>query len=90
MCEARVAPATRRPGALPRCLKFNQTMGVDLVEFDCAAFKKVLLNVVCWVTGYQMCTVISDKTARTVRDAISECWVRHYGWPELMITDQGP
>ena len=46
VCEARVAPATRRPGALPRCLRFNQTVGVDLVEFDTSVFKKIHMNVV--------------------------------------------
>ena len=90
ICESRVAPATRRPGALPRCLRFNQTVGVDLVEFITPVFKKILMNVVCWGTGYQMCAVLPDKTSETVRNAFSEHWVRHYSWPELMITDQGP
>ena len=88
--EFLVAPATRRPGALPRCLRFNQTVGVDLVEFDTSVFKKILMNVACGGAGYQMCCVIPDKTSESVRDAFSEHWIRHYSWPELLITDQGP
>ena len=34
VCEARVKPATKRPGALPRCMKFNKVVGIDLVEFQ--------------------------------------------------------
>ena len=51
-CEARVKPTARRPGALPRSLKFNQVVGVDLVEF--AELKLIFCNILSWVTGYQM------------------------------------
>ena len=34
VCESRVRPSAKRPGALPRCLKFNEVVGVDLIEFD--------------------------------------------------------
>ena len=32
VCESRVKPLARRPAALPRTLKFNQVVGIDLVE----------------------------------------------------------
>ncbi len=80
----------KRPSALPRSLKFNQVVGVDLVDFDDIGIDMILMNVVCWGTGYQMMSVIPDKRSVTVRDAFSKDWIRHYGWPELMITDQGP
>ena len=90
VCESRTRPAAKRPGALPRCLKFNETVGVDLVEFDDCGFKKILLNVVCWGTGYQMACSFPNKTSRAVRDGFAECWLKHYSWPELLVTDQGP
>ena len=54
VCESRVKPAAKRPGALPRCLKFNQVVGMDLVEFPDLGFDKVLANILCWGTGYQL------------------------------------
>ena len=54
VCESRVKPAAKRPGALPRCLKFNQVVGIDLVEFPGNGFDKILANIVCWGMGYQM------------------------------------
>ena len=33
---------------------------------------------------------IADKTSQTVRDAFSTLWVKHYGWPDLVVSDQGP
>ena len=34
--------------------------------------------------------VIPDKTSLSVRDAFTTHWIRHYGWPELDVSDQGP
>ena len=90
MCEAMVKPAAKRPGALPRCMKFNKVVGVDLVEFDDVVIDKILANIVCWGTGYQMAVVIPDKTSLSARNAFATAWVKHYGWPELVVTDQGP
>ena len=42
--EARVKPQTFRPGALPRCLRFNQVVGMDLVEFPDHGSVKILAN----------------------------------------------
>ena len=90
VCEARVKPAAKRPGALPRCLKFNQVVGIDLVEFQDVGLDKILANMVCWGTGYQMACIIPDKTSLTTRNAFASSWIKHYGWPELVVTDQGP
>ena len=90
VCEARVKPAAKRPGALPRCLKFNQVVGIDLVEFQDVGLDKILANMVCWGTGYQMACLIPDKTSLTTRNAFASSWIKHYGWPELVVTDQGP
>ena len=51
----------KRPSALPRSLKFNQAVGVDLVEFDDLGIQMILMNVVCWGTGYHMLSVIPDE-----------------------------
>ena len=69
-------------------MTFNKTIGIDLV--DMPDFNRTFINIVCWGTAYQMAQWIPEKTSRTVRDAFSECWIKHYGWPDLIITDQGP
>ena len=80
----------KRPGALPRSLRFNQIVGVDLFEFNEFGFSKWFLNVICWGTGYQMCATVPDEQSATVRDDFAMVWAKHYGMPELLITDQGP
>ena len=59
------------------------------MEFDDLGIHMTLLNVVCWGTGFQMMSIIPDKRSETVRDTFSKDWIRHYGWPELTVTDQG-
>ena len=71
-------------------MRFNQVVGIDLVEFDDCGYKKILLSAVCWGTGYQMACAIPDKTSQSARDAFADVWIKHYGWPELIVTDQGP
>ena len=54
-CEARPLPLPRRPGMLPRCLRFNQCLGVDLVDLEVRdGTSAKALNVVCWGTGLQI------------------------------------
>ena len=89
VCESRVRPAAKRPSALPRCMQFNQVVGVDLVEFNESGYDKILINAVSWGTGCQMATVIANKQSKTVRDGFARMWIKHYSWPELVITDQG-
>ena len=36
-----------------------------------------------------MACIITDEQSPTVRNAFADTWVKHYGWPQLLITDQG-
>ena len=90
ICESRVRPNTRRPGVLPRSMKFDQTVGCDLFEIDEFGFQAVFLNVIRWGTGYQQACRVPDKTPATVAKAFAELWHKHYSVPEFLIMDQGP
>ena len=51
-CEARPLPLPPRPGMLPRCLRFNQCIDVDLVDLEVRdGTSAKALNVVCWGAG---------------------------------------
>ena len=90
VCESRVRPDTRRPGILPRSMKFNQTVGCDLFEFDEFGYKVFILTMICWDTGYEQACGVPDRTSASVAKAFATHWHKHYGMPELLITDQGP
>ena len=70
-------------------MKFNQTAGCDLFEFDEFGYKTIVLNMICWGTGYQQACRVPDKSSASVRDAFAMHWTKHYMIPELVVTDQG-
>ena len=70
-------------------MKFNQTVGCDLFEFDEFGYKVIVLNMICWGTGYQQACRVPDKSSASVRDAFAMHWTKHYTIPELVVTDQG-
>ena len=77
---------------LPRCLRFNQCIGVDLVDLEVRdGTSAKALNVVCLGTGLQIVQPLwTNYTAKTVMKEIKTAWVKHYGWPEIIVHDQGP
>ena len=81
-----------RPGMLPRCPRFNQCIGVDLVDLEVRdGTSAKALNVVCWGTGLQIVQPLwTTYTAKTVMKEFKIAWVKHYGWPEIIVHDQGP
>ena len=49
------------------------------------------VNVVCWGTGLQIVQPLwTNYTAKTVMKEFKIAWVKHYGWPEIIVHDQGP
>ena len=68
-----------------RAMPFNEVVGADLIFYE----KKVLLNVLCWGTGYQVVTQVPDKTTEAVTKAFLQEWMAHYGVPRLVVVDQG-
>ena len=88
-CEARPLPLPPRPGVLPRCLRFNQCIGVDLVDLEVRdGTSAKALNVVCWGTGRQIVQPLwKNYTSKTVMKEFKVAWVKHYGWPEIIVHD---
>ena len=89
MFESQIRPDKRHPGVLPSSMKFHQPSGCDLFEFDEFGYKVIVLNIICWGTGYQQACRNPDKTAASVATAFATHWYKHYRMPELLITDQG-
>ena len=77
---------------LPRCLRFNQCIGVDLVDSEVRDETSVkALNVVCWRTELHIIQALwNGYTANAVMTEFKASWVEHCGWPEILVHDQGP
>ena len=78
------------PAALPRTIRFNETLGVDLFEIESPDGSKIVFcSMMCWDTLYQLCIPVLDKTAGTVAKCIAGRWIQYFGPPMLVIADQG-
>ncbi len=43
-----------------------------------------------WGTGYHMDCTITDRTSESVRHGFASVWIKHYTWPEMIVTEHGP
>ena len=84
-------PKARLPASLPRTLRFNETVGIDLAEVeDPWGSKHVFTNLVCWGTLFQLWKKTEGKTALEVAETMVAAWVQYFGPPVTMIADLGP
>ena len=70
-------------------MSFNKVIGVDLVELTISGTRTYVVNVVCWGTGLQQLATLPGKTSKEVTEAFARTWVKPFGLPEIVITDQG-
>ena len=91
-CDSARKPGIRRPAILSRSYDFNRAVGVDLVEILAwhKNYNEYWLNILCWGTSYNILTKVGDaKTAEKVYHKYMSDWVRHYGYPEVVVSDMG-
>ena len=82
----------KRPAVIARSYRFNQVIGVDVVQIDAAEIgsKLYVLNIVCWGTCCLQWQIIGPSlSAQKAWEAFSEGWLKHYGAPEVLVTDAG-
>eukprot|EP00971_Amphidinium_carterae_P145961 2893124-Amphidinium_carterae.2 len=91
ICQQMVVPSSQRRGAVVPCVGFNQMVGADLFFLTGPSpdEKTIVLSMICWGTLYQTCTIIKSKSAKDVRRAYVDSWLKHFGPPRRLITDQG-
>ena len=87
-CEARPLPLPPRPGMLPRCFRFNQCIGVDLVNLEVRdRISAKAIDVVCWGTGLQIVQSLwNGHTALAVMSEFKAVWVKHYGCQKSLLS----
>lgn len=79
------------PASLPRTFRFNETVGIDLLEVpDPWRHKHTLMNVLCWGTLFQLVPIVPDKTAETIGMCLAKTWMIYFGLPATIIGDLGP
>lgn len=88
-CEAckQTAPRPARPlVSVPRALRFNDTVAVDLAE---VAPLGRFLHIVDLGTRFAKAVAIPNKTTATVTRALLSGWLAHHGSPRMILSDPG-
>ncbi len=75
-CDAKDHPPKPSPPAtLPKNFRFNETVGMDLIELESFDGEKWwVANMLCWGTLFQIIGPVADKTAETAARTFIELW----------------
>ena len=84
-CILRKRNPDRPAVALPRAEDFNEILTMDLKIWD----GKYILYLIDMHTRYTVGTVIARKQPNNVIDAIFYHWIKHFGIPGRIMTDNG-
>ena len=53
-------------------------------------YNEYWLNMLCWGTAYNILSKVGElKTSEQVYSKYMSDWVRHYGYPEVVVSDMG-
>ena len=63
---------------LPRSLRFNRAVGADGLDINFQGSVLMGHNKICWGTGLQSVSMVSDRTSETARDDFADDWFKHF------------
>ena len=64
--------------------KFNEVVQVDLLFVE----DLIILHMIDEAIRFTMCELIPNKQTSTIIDAVTNSWFRHFGPPQLIVSDQ--
>ena len=91
VCQQCRPPRPPRVSAASLNVAFNSVVGLDVFHVQGVqdGTQMHVLNMLDWGTLYQVCVPIKDVSARRVRKAYRRYWLRVFGVPDRVVTDQG-
>ncbi|OLP78508.1 Retrovirus-related Pol polyprotein from transposon TNT 1-94 [Symbiodinium microadriaticum] len=90
-CESGVLPKTHRPATVPRNFSPNTALAIDLIDLPSwnGAETEKFLNMICLGTNYQLLEKVRARTPLAVWHAFVKSWARVFGFPQMILVDQG-
>ena len=91
VCEQHKPPKPPRISAGTPSFEFNAVVGLDVFHLQGWQNGQTVhvLNMVDWGTSFQICVRVKEVTAKKIRKAFRCNWVRIFGPPHRVVTDQG-
>ena len=64
-------------------------IGVDLFKLRFGGTAYIFFKAECWGTGLQQVERVASKCSKDVLYTFMQSWAKRYGWPEMVVADQG-
>ena len=77
------------PSQLPTAETFNHIIQSDVLWLKLGDKKIPVLSMVDTATKYQAGAVIYGEKTSDFLHALERCWIRHFGCPSVLVTDEG-
>ena len=91
ICKQVVAPHTTPKAAYARPMSFNVRACADtFYVWDAKATKFAVTHVLDAFSLYQMAIATVDASAQSTLSLLRDGWIRAFGAPNVLMTDQGP
>ncbi len=82
-------PNSTAPAQLPAAETFNHIIQSDVLWLKLGGKKIPVLSMVDTATKYQAGAVIYGEKTSDFLHALERCWIRHFGCPTVLVTDEG-
>ena len=88
-CQRYKKPNKASPAQLPTADSFNQVIQADVLWIKLGSKKYPILSVVDTATKFQAASVLYGERTSDFLHALERGWIRHFGCPTTLITDEG-
>ena len=90
-CESATHPKSARPAMIPRSYAPNTVVAMDLLQLPSCngQSQEWYLNMICLGTSFQMIQKVRSKEPLSIWTAFTRAWVRVFGYPQIIMLDQG-
>ena len=88
-CQRYRKPNSAAPAAVPTAKDFNQQVQADVLWIKDKETKYPILSMVDVGTRFQAACLIRGESSEFLIGALEKCWIRHFGVPRQLHTDEG-
>ena len=88
-CLKHKKPNQVAPSSMPQQRSFNEAIQADVFYLKPADRKYAVLSIVDVGTKYMAACWVPEETSDSYIKALEKTWVRHFGPPRILITDEG-
>ena len=88
-CSRYHKPNSPSPAQVNPSTVFNETLQCDVMWIKLQEKKFPILSMVDVATKYQAAAVIYGERSQDYLHALERGWIRHFGCPQVLVTDEG-